>query len=109
MKKTILTVTFIILSIVFLVSGILIVKYTDFSLDAKVFIEIITIVLFLLFFFLACETERKAGIYVCKKCGTEFEINIKRYIFSPHIGRSRRLRCPKCGEKSYCKYKVKQI
>lgn len=108
MKKTLLTVTFIIISLALLISGILLTAYADIPFGARIFIGVITGILFLFFTFLACETERKSGVYICTKCGKKFEINAQRYLFSSHLLRSRRLSCPSCGRKSYCKYKTKE-
>lgn len=106
-KTTILTLTFISISLVFLIGGILIAAYVDMPSGAKVFTVILCFALFLLFTLSACKTEWQSGVYVCKRCGAEFEISMREYILSPHFLRSRRLKCPKCGRKGYCGYKAK--
>ncbi len=55
---------------------------------------------------IACVLERAAGVYECKHCGERFVPTFKAFIFSPHILTSRKLRCPKCGKKSYCKKRL---
>ena len=55
---------------------------------------------------LACVLERDAGVYECKHCGERFVPTMKAYIFAPHWPTSRKLRCPKCGKKSYCKKRL---
>ena len=55
---------------------------------------------------IACVLERDAGVYECKHCGERFVPTMKAYIFAPHTPTRRRLKCPKCGKKSYCKKRL---
>lgn len=43
------------------------------------------------------------GSFFCKHCGSHFSPTLTAYICGPHINTTRKLRCPKCGEKSWCK------
>ena len=47
--------------------------------------------------------EQMAGYYECKKCGHKYVPTYKAVFMAPHMGRSRRMKCPNCGEKSYHK------
>ena len=47
--------------------------------------------------------EQKAGFYVCAKCGHHYVPSFKSVFFSQHMGRTRKMRCPKCNEKSWQK------
>ncbi|MCH5164112.1 MAG: transcriptional regulator, partial [Clostridiales bacterium] len=55
---------------------------------------------------IACVLERDAGVYECKHCGERFVPTMKAYLCAPHTPTTRRLRCPKCGKKSYCKKRL---
>ena len=55
---------------------------------------------------LACVLDRDAGVYECKYCGERFVPTMKAYIFALHMPTSRKLKCPKCGKKSYCKKRL---
>ena len=55
---------------------------------------------------LACVLERDAGTYECKHCGERFVPTMKAYLFAPHTPTTRKLKCPKCGKKSYCKKRL---
>ena len=55
---------------------------------------------------LACVLERDAGVYECKHCGERFVPTMTAYLFAPHMPTSRKLKCPKCGKKSYCKKRL---
>jgi uncharacterized Zn-finger protein len=47
--------------------------------------------------------EHDAGYYKCPKCGAVYTPTMKAIIFAPHIGRSRRMKCPYCGKSAYHK------
>ncbi len=47
--------------------------------------------------------ELKSGYYKCARCGERFVPTLGAYIAGPHIGSTRKLKCPKCGEKSWCR------
>ena len=47
--------------------------------------------------------EQKAGYYECKKCGHRYVPTFKAVNLAPHMGRTRKMRCPKCQEKSWQK------
>ena len=55
---------------------------------------------------LACVLEKDAGTYECKHCGERFVPTMTAYLFAPHTPTSRRLKCPKCGKKSFCKKRL---
>ena len=55
---------------------------------------------------IACGLERDAGVYECKHCGERFVPTMKAYLFAPHTPTTRKLKCPKCGKKSYCKKRL---
>lgn len=52
---------------------------------------------------IACVIDREAGVYECPKCGKRFVPTMKAYIFGAHTFTKRKLRCPHCGIRSYCK------
>ena len=55
---------------------------------------------------IACVLERDAGVYECKHCGERFVPTMKAYLFAPHTPTTRKLKCPKCGKKSYCRKRL---
>ena len=57
----------------------------------------------------ACVLEKDAGVYECKHCGERFVPTMKAYLFAPHTPTTRKLRCPKCGKKSYCKKRLSKV
>ncbi len=51
----------------------------------------------------AMKIEREAGYYECKKCGNKYVPDAAPIIFAPHMGRTRYMKCPRCGVKSWQK------
>lgn len=47
--------------------------------------------------------EKEAGYYECSKCHYKYIPTYKQLLFSTHMGWIRKLKCPKCGTKSWNK------
>lgn len=47
--------------------------------------------------------EQTAGYYKCEKCGHRYIPTYARVFFSMHFGRTRYMKCPKCGKRSWNK------
>ena len=60
-------------------------------------------VVFLVGCFSAVRIEQKAGYYECKACGHRYIPTYRQTLFAPHMGRSRYMKCPKCGKRTYNK------
>ena len=51
----------------------------------------------------------KAGEYECPRCGEKFTPTMFEYVKAVHMFNKRKLRCPVCGNKSFCKYHFRKI
>ena len=51
----------------------------------------------------ALKIEQVAGYYECAKCGHRYIPKYNSVFFAMHIGRTRYMKCPECGEKSWQK------
>ena len=51
----------------------------------------------------ALKIEQKAGYYECQKCGHKHIPKYSSVFLAMHINRTRYMRCPKCGKKSWQK------
>lgn len=54
-------------------------------------------------FFFAVKIEQIAGYYQCKECGHRYVPTYKAMNLAMHMGRTRYMRCPNCGKKSWQK------
>ena len=61
------------------------------------------VIVFLVGMFFGLRIEQTAGYYKCDKCGHKYIPTYWTVFFAQHIGRTRKMRCPKCGEKSWQK------
>ena len=51
----------------------------------------------------ALRIEQVAGYYECKECGHRYVPTYKVVNMAPHLGRTRKMRCPNCNKKSWQK------
>ena len=51
--------------------------------------------------FFALRLEQVAGYYECRLCGHRYVPLYKKMVMAPHMGRTRHMKCPKCGKKSW--------
>lgn len=52
---------------------------------------------------IACILENEAGAFECPECHKRFVPSMGAYLMGPHTIIKRRLRCPHCGARKYCK------
>ena len=55
--------------------------------------------------FYALRIEQVAGYYECEHCKHRYVPTYKAVSMAMHMGRTRYLKCPKCKEKSWCRFK----
>lgn len=53
-----------------------------------------------------CVLTVDAGVYECPACGEKFVPSMKNFIFGAHTFTKRKLKCPACGKKNFCKKKI---
>lgn len=53
-----------------------------------------------------CVLTLDAGVYECPVCGEKFVPSMKAFVFGFHTCTKRKLKCPKCGKKNFCKKKL---
>ena len=52
--------------------------------------------------------EQTAGYYECEKCHHKYIPAYLKILMAMHIGRTRYMKCPKCGERSWNKKVIKK-
>lgn len=70
---------------------------------ARICLIVFGFVLFLIGIAYAIKIEQTAGYYECAECGNKYVPDSKSMWLSPHMGRTRRMKCPKCGKVSWQK------
>lgn len=94
----------IIATISFITLILIVVMYTDvMSIPVKIILVAIACLIFIIGMYAAMQGERTIGYYQCKECGNTFVPTFKAYTMGIHLFSTRRLKCPHCGKKSWCK------
>ena len=91
------------LGVIFLLSMCLITAYTEIALWLKVVLLVLGFVVCFVVCFICIKIEQVAGYYECAHCHHRYIPTYKQINFSMHMGRTRYLKCPKCGKKSWNK------
>ena len=72
----------------------------------KAILIAIGVVQFLVAAFCAVRIEQIVGFYQCAKCGYYYIPTYGSVLWGLHFGRTRYLKCPKCGQRSWQKKKL---
>lgn len=92
-----------VICIVFMLTLTVIASY----LQIEEWLRILLILIGLAPILIACpfmlKIEQVAGYYECKKCGHRYVPAYKNIFLAMHINRTRYLKCPECGKKSWQK------
>ena len=92
-----ITVTLFYIILVFVAS------FVEMPYWVRILLICVGIVPFLIGILFAVRIEQVAGYYHCEKCGHKYVPTYKSVLFAMHINRTRYMKCPKCGEKSWQK------
>lgn len=104
-KKMQLTVLIGVIAIISFVTILLVVcMYTDvMSISVKLILIAIACLIFGIGMYAAMQGERTIGYFKCKECEDVFIPDFMAYTMGIHILSTRRLKCPHCGKKSWCR------
>ena len=91
------------ISITFFIVIIAIVSFVDMPLWAKIVIGIGGFIQLLASTLICFRIEQKAGYYECQECHHRYVPTFLQSSIAPHMGRTRKMKCPKCGEKTWNK------
>ena len=67
------------------------------------FMILMSVILFIIPCVIAFKFKVETGYYECKNCGHKYVPNFKTISFSMHMGRTRYMKCPECGKKTWQK------
>ena len=89
------------ISITFFIAIIAIVSFVDMPLWAKIVIGIGGFIQLLASTLICFRIEQKAGYYECQECHHRYVPTFLQSSIAPHMGRTKYIKCPKCGKKSW--------
>ncbi|MCR4719890.1 MAG: hypothetical protein K5768_09710 [Firmicutes bacterium] len=94
------TISFLIL--IFLAS------YLEMSESLRILLITVGSIIFAIGICYALKLEQIAGYYECANCRHKYVPSYKSVFFAMHVGRTRYLKCPVCGKKSWNKKVLKK-
>ena len=77
--------------------------YVELPVWVRATLIAVAVVMILTVAFIAVGIEQKAGYYECQKCHDRHIPTYWQTNLAPHMGRTRYMKCPKCGQKSWQK------
>ena len=92
-----ITATIVLLALVFVAA------FVQMEIWLKIALIVSGFILFLAGCFYALRLEQVAGYYMCKHCKHSYVPTYKAVSMAMHMGRTRYMRCPQCGKKSWQK------
>lgn len=88
---------------VLLLAMVLIAAYVQIENWLRVVLIVLGIVPFMACMIYALRIEQIAGYYKCAKCGHKYIPTYFSVFFAMHMGRTRYMKCPECGKRSWQK------
>ncbi len=105
-KKVILAVLASFIAILGGITPIAVAGLLEMATPLRVLLIAIGMVVVVMGIAIAVALEWNAGTFECSKCGRRFVPTFGSYLNSPHSLTTRYLKCPYCGEKSFCKRRL---
>ena len=96
----------IILSMVILLGACIVVSYVALATVWRVVILVSAFILLAFGLYFGILIETKAGYYECGNCHHHYVPSYKQVLWSMHMGRTRHMKCPRCGERSWQKKRI---
>lgn len=97
-----------VLSVIILLGFTFAVSFFDMPDWARICLIIAGVIPCLVGLFFALKIEQTAGYYECAECGHRYVPTFGRVLWAPHMGRTRYMKCPKCGKTTWNKKVLKK-
>lgn len=88
---------------IILISCVFVASFVNMPNWSRIGLIIIGLIPFIIGVGYAIKIEQVAGYYECGNCHFKYIPTYKSVFFSMHSGRTRYMKCPKCGEKTWNK------
>ena len=85
---------------------VMIASYVQMSDSDRILIIVPATVLVVGMCLVALRTEQIAGYYECAKCHHKYVPTYKSVLWAMHINRTRYMKCPECGRRSWQKKRI---
>ena len=78
-------------------------SYAELETYTRIILFVLGFILLIVGVSFCLKIETETGKYECRHCGNRYVPKYSTVYFAKHIGRTRKMRCPKCGKKSWQK------
>ena len=95
-----------VLSVIILLGFNLIAAYVPMDTWLRITFAVSGFVIGLVGLFFAMRIEQTAGYYECAKCHHKYVPRYASALFAMHMGRTRYMKCPHCGKKSWQRKRI---
>ena len=92
-----------IFSVIILLGGVSVAALLSMAVWLRVCIIILSFIVAMIGFVFALRIEQTAGYYECGNCHHRYVPTFSQVVMAMHINRTRYMKCPKCGKKSWQK------
>ena len=82
--------------------------YAEIADWLRILLIVVGLVPFLIACFFGVRIEQKAGYYECAKCHHKYVPTYSNVLWAQHFGRTRYMKCPECGQKSWQKKVIRK-
>ena len=82
---------------------IFVASFVNMSNYVRIILIVVGFIQFIVGMIFGIKIEKDAGFYECGHCKHKYIPSYKSVLWTMHIGRTRYLKCPKCGKKSWQK------
>ncbi len=97
-----------VLSVIILLSLTFIAAFLQMENWFRITIIVFAFVVSITGLMFALKIEQTAGYYECGKCHHKYVPSFSSVLWAPHINRTRYMKCPECGKKSWQKKVLKK-
>ena len=97
-----------VLSVIILLSMTFIAAFLQMENWFRIAIIVFAFVVSITGLMFALKIEQTAGYYECGKCHHKYVPSFSSVLWAPHINRTRYMKCPECGKKSWQKKVLKK-
>lgn len=78
-------------------------QFAEMPMPVRVLLFVLAFALLIVGVGTCLRIEQKAGYYECQHCGHKYVPSYQQVFFAMHNGRTRYMKCPECGQKSWQK------
>ena len=101
--EIIIGITGVVLFLGLVIAGAYLIKDYNSIMWLGILMIVVGTLEFLTMAFFALRIEQKAGYYECKECGHRYTPTYGQVLFAMHVNRTRYMKCPHCGKRSWQK------